>query len=80
MPEPRTFNIVMNACNAAGQYGDCISVHERMLNQNVSPTVGTCNAVLLAYCKYVSRNQHFRSALVCSRLLSWCACLGMAHS
>lgn len=51
VPEPRTFNIVMNACNAAGQYGDCISVHERMLNQNVSPTVGTCNAVLLAYCK-----------------------------
>lgn len=51
VPEPRTFNIVMNACNAAGQYGDCISVHERMLNQNVSPTVGTYNAVLLAYCK-----------------------------
>jgi pentatricopeptide repeat protein len=51
VPEPRTFNIVMNACNAAGQYGDCISVHERMLSQNVSPTVGTYNAVLLAYCK-----------------------------
>lgn len=51
VPEPRTFNIVMNACNAAGQYGDCISVHDRMLHQNVSPTVGTYNAVLLAYCK-----------------------------
>lgn len=51
VPEPRTFNIVMNACNSAGQYGDCISVHERMLGQNVSPTVGTYNAVLLAYCK-----------------------------
>jgi pentatricopeptide repeat protein len=49
--EPRTFNIVMNACNSAGQYGDCISVHERMLALNVSPTVGTYNAVLLAYCK-----------------------------
>lgn len=41
----------MNACNSAGQYGDCITVHERMLSQNVSPTVGTYNAVLLAYCK-----------------------------
>lgn len=41
----------MNACNAASQYSDCISVHERMLNQNVAPTVGTYNAVLLAYCK-----------------------------
>lgn len=51
VPEPRTFNIVMNACNSAGQYGDCITVHERMLSQNVSPTVGTYNAVLLAYCK-----------------------------
>lgn len=51
VPEPRTFNIVMNACNSAGQYGDCITVHERMLGQNVSPTVGTYNAVLLAYCK-----------------------------
>lgn len=41
----------MNACNTVGQYAECIAVHERMIAQNVSPTVGTYNAVLLAYCK-----------------------------
>jgi pentatricopeptide repeat protein len=51
VPEPRTFNIVMNACNTVGQFADCIKVHERMVEQNVTPTVGTYNAVLLAYCK-----------------------------
>jgi pentatricopeptide repeat protein len=51
VPEPRTFNIVMNACNAAGQFASCIAVHGRMASQKVPPTVGTYNAVVLAHCK-----------------------------
>lgn len=51
VPEPRTFNIVMNACNAAAQYSSCVAVHLRMASQQVASTVGTYNAVILAYCK-----------------------------
>jgi pentatricopeptide repeat protein len=51
VPEPRTFNIVMNACNAAGQFASCVAVHGRMASQKVPPTVGTYNAVVLAHCK-----------------------------
>jgi pentatricopeptide repeat protein len=51
VPEPRTFNIVMNACNAAGQFASCTAVHGRMASQKVPPTVGTYNAVILAHCK-----------------------------
>eukprot|EP00878_Enallax_costatus_P032711 GHUV01035969.1.p1 GENE.GHUV01035969.1~~GHUV01035969.1.p1 ORF type:complete len:499 (+),score=173.80 GHUV01035969.1:230-1726(+) len=51
VPEPRTFNIVMNACNAAAQYSSCVAVHSRMASQKVPPTVGTYNAVILAHCK-----------------------------
>ncbi|KAF8072806.1 jmj4 [Scenedesmus sp. PABB004] len=51
VPEPRTFNIVMNACNAAGQHASCIAVHGRMVGAKVPPTVGTYNAVVLAHCK-----------------------------
>lgn len=51
VPEPRTFNIVMNACNVAGQFASCVAVHGRMASQKVPPTVGTYNAVILAHCK-----------------------------
>ena len=51
VPETRTYNTIINACNRSGQPDEGYKVYERMLREGAVPSATTYTALISAYGK-----------------------------